>query len=124
MSDETLWSAEGREWFLDSLAVFIEDDSLADDVVLNECRPPEPRDLPDYASDIADMVQTWLRESERLATDDGDVPLLDQQAFAATIRSALADALAEHVDLSQAAWQPTGRVMTVGEARAACAKGV
>ena len=123
MSDETLWGAEGREWFLDSLAVLIEDDSLADDVLLYEFRRPELRDLSDYASQVADLIQDLLGEDEDLATETGGCPVLDELAFAATIRSALAAALAAHVDMSEAAWQPTGRTMTVGEARRAAREG-
>ena len=113
---KTLWWVHGDGgplMPLDSLA----EGSMADHVVLEEYRAAEPRDLPDLADDVADAVSDWLRESDYLSHDDG-WPVIDEAAFAAAIRESLRTALSEHADLSEAAWQPTGRTMTAGEARA------
>ena len=115
--ERTMWAADGREWFMAALSVIAEDDDLRDSDVLCEYREPCADDLPDYAADIADAVQDWMREGENLSHDDG-WPCLNEQAFAAAIREAVASALAEHTDMSEATWQSTGRTMTAGEARA------
>lgn len=113
---DIMWAAVGREWVLAALPVIAEDDDLRDSDALREYREPTAGDLPDYAAEIADAVQDWMREDQGLSSDDG-WPCLNEQAFAAAIREAVASALAEHTDFSEATWQPTGRTMTVGEAR-------
>lgn len=111
-----LWGEDGRV-YLAALDVLAEDEALADGVVLYEYQPARVGDLPDLSDDIAGAVQDWLREDDTLAWDDG-WPVLDEAAFADAVRDALRAALAEHSDMSEAAWQPTGRTMTAGEARA------
>lgn len=111
----TRWAIEGREWVLGTLEQMTED--CGDASILIEFREAEPSDLPDLAGDVADAVSDWLRESDYLSHDDG-WPVIDETAFAAAIRESLRAALSEHADLSEAAWQPTGRTMTAGEARA------
>lgn len=123
MSNGKMWFIEGRELEFGSLEVLVRDGAIDDSELLFECRPPEPRDLPDFAIEVADLIHELLGEDEDLVTETGGCPVLDEHAFAAAIRSALAAALAEHVDLSEAAWQPTGRTMTVGEARRAALEG-
>lgn len=90
---------------------------LGDDEVLLEVRDPTPDDLPDLAGEVAWSVSAWLGDELDLSHAEG-CPVLDCDAFADDIRDALMAALRRHVDLSEAAMQPTGRKMTVGEAKA------
>ena len=104
MSDATLWSIQGEPVGL-PLDAWVSS-GHPDTIVIAEYRPPKADDLLDgLLQQFAELVDDAAR-------------VVDRQLFIAEMRRPLREALALCVDMSCAAWVPTGRTMTVGEARA------
>jgi hypothetical protein len=80
-----------------------------------ELRAAELRDVPDYTESGVRLIDECLRESETLTHNDGgaELPWVPDSPEAAALRDALRAYVAAHVDLSDAAAQPTGRVLRV-----------
>jgi hypothetical protein len=80
-----------------------------------EMRAAIPSDVPDYTESVVRLVGECLRESEALTHNDGgaDLAWVPDSPEAAALREALRAYVAAHVDLSDAAVQPTGRVLRV-----------
>lgn len=103
----TDWS--GRLYSLEEL----EEDDFPCGGVVDELRPPTPEDAKIFAVDVLEHVRDWVYESETLSCDDGnaELPVILGSALD-RLQTALDDYVKAHVDLSTAAWQPTGRSAT------------
>jgi len=83
-----------------------------------ECRPPVIDDIcvDTLTDDTWDALDDILRDWDDMATDD-DGPYLAPRRPSVpgwhALRRVLCDILRDNVDLSEAAWQPTGRVRRV-----------
>ena len=84
--------------------------------VLDEMHPPTPNDLPDYTAEVIEMLSDHLQADDQLSWEDGwpwlpSAPQPGPELDA--LRAALRAYIATHVDLSEAAWVPTGRYLIV-----------
>lgn len=89
--------------------------------VLIEYRPAEIEDIDiSWFTDAAwEAIDDWMREDDNLSCDDGWPNIMpssfrkDEERPPAWGRlwTAIRDLLQDHLDLSEAAWQPTGRSM-------------
>jgi len=95
-------------------------DDYAEDPTLaswsaEEMRDAIPSDVPDYTESVVRLISECIREDEELTHNDGgaDLAWVPDSPEAAALREALRAYVAAHVDLSDAAVQPTGRVLRV-----------
>lgn len=90
---------------------------------IREFRPPQPNDVDAkfLADEVWDFLVERLHELEDMATDEGGVQVLpasfreqdDRPETWHAIKRAVQSVLLDHADLSDAAWQETGRRMLV-----------
>ena len=80
-----------------------------------EMRDAVRSDVPDYTESVVRLVGECLWESETLTHNDGgaDLAWVPDSPEAAALRDALRAYVEAHIDLSDAAVQPTGRVLRV-----------
>lgn len=108
----TLWGVDGHMVAL-PLIMWIGTGHRAD-LVLTEYRGPTVDDLLDGLPErVAGFVEGIVGE----ATGANEDAAIDRKRFAAQIRGPLREALTSCADLTRADWVPTGRTMTVAEAR-------
>ncbi len=95
-----------RELALEQLA---EDPSM-ESITLTQYYEPGLADVPDMLGDILGFMKDAIYEDERLYWNDGGAYLdvKPESPEGAALRTALDAYIAAHVDLSAAAWIPTG----------------
>lgn len=115
-----LWAVDGQPEELQKLIYLAEDDDIPGATVVHEYRPTEAHDLASLAfavrrrvGGLVQAVADWAADAHDLYTDDGG-PEVDASA----LEDAITKAVLGGVDLTYAAWTPTGRSMTLAEARA------
>ena len=105
------------ELAIETALEWLEDHSDATEIYLDEMRAPTVDDVDrhDYTADVIDALNDWLREDAQFVCDDGEARLYtqpDSPEYAA-VRDAIRAYIRAHVDLTEAAWQPTGRQLVV-----------
>jgi len=106
--DEARWS-DGSDRIRSLIE--LEEDDFPIGKTVDEVRPPIPSDVKVSAVGVLERIRDWVYESDKLGTDDGSAELdIVLDSLYDRLQKALDDYIAEHVDLTRAAWQPTGRV--------------
>lgn len=111
-----LYECQPLDVALETAREWLEEHKDHESVRLQEVRPAESADLPDYTADVIERLSTWLYEDETLCHDNGAPELCPEPVKGTALeelRYALRAYLNEHVDLSGAAWQGTGRCLLV-----------
>lgn len=105
--DEARWS-DGSDRIRSLIE--LEENDFPIGKTVDEVRPPIPSDVKVSAVDVLECIRDWVYESDKLGTDDGSAELdIVLDSLYDRLQKALNEYIAEHVDLTLAAWQPTGR---------------
>jgi hypothetical protein len=122
MSTGTMWSVGERSRLmnLDCAVELALEQRRGESEALEEFRPPEPEDFPgewqQLAEGACERMSEWIESCDSLQHENGGASI-DARAMMAAHGAAIAAMIAKSVDLSDAPWQPTGRTLTLSEAK-------